>query len=83
MNTKRKGRFRVTDTLIKDETSNENIKNIMAQMIIVRCEYMFEYASLEYTAISDLFEEVEEGLDTPLYNLIINDKCEIIEAQML
>jgi hypothetical protein len=46
---------------------------ITARMIIYRAEMMFHKDCVEYIAISDLFDEVEQGECPPEYVIIVHN----------
>lgn len=46
---------------------------IMAKMIIVRCELVYQSNSLEYIAISELFEENEPHCTPPRYIIDVTE----------
>jgi hypothetical protein len=57
---------------------------ITARMIIYRAEMMFHKDCVEYIAISDLFDEVEQGQCPPEYMIIVEtneDGTYVISAQ--
>ena len=67
---RRIGKFYVTrDLIVRDQ---EEIAEMFSQLrfIPVRVEMLFHINSLEYIGFSYLFKEIEEGLDTPEYNII-------------
>lgn len=61
----RLGVFRVPYEIIKEEP--EFVRKVMGECIIVRAEYMYVYKAIEYQAISDRFDEIEEGQLLPVY----------------
>jgi hypothetical protein len=74
---KRLGRF----SLNKEGLLNQQdiVRFIMSKMIIVRAEVSFR-GSIEYVAISDLFEKVSEKEEIPSYTLRVKEKG-ILEAK--
>lgn len=57
------------------------VKAIMGQMIILRAEFIFHKDCIEYVALSDLFKEIKEGDELPIYDIILNDENKI-EAKL-
>lgn len=66
------GRFSITSELIR--RSPEVVKMLMGDMIILRAEHLFVNDVIEYTASSDLFEELPKGVKIPEYNIVTNKK---------
>jgi hypothetical protein len=69
----RLGTFDISRTDILE--SPELVMAITGRMLIYRAEMMFHKNSVEYIAVSDLFDEVEKG-ECPLEYLIIVEKTE-------
>lgn len=46
---------------------------IMANLIVVRCEFMFMAYEFRYETISKFFDPVEEGAVTPEYDVVVQD----------
>ena len=63
----RRGRFKLHHDLIKDDPGL--ILKMMAMMIVVRAESLFCEDTIEYHAMSRLFEKVEKGQLIPEYSL--------------
>jgi hypothetical protein len=65
------GRFRIG----RNEIGRgwRNLLPIMGNFVIVRAEMKYSTDAIEYTGFSDLFEEVEEFCEPPLYEILIND----------
>ena len=66
--TRRMGRFTVHCELI--ESSWEILLTLMAKVVVVRCEQLYDRDCFEYTALSELFEEVPMGYLPPMYQII-------------
>ena len=62
----RMGRFRISQDIV--EHRPDAVLKIMARIIVVRCEHRYDARAFEYTAISDMFEEVEEGYVVSWYH---------------
>lgn len=62
-NKHRVGKFRIPKRFIHDREA----KIIFSKCVPVRAEYMFYGDYIEYVAYSDLFEEIEEGCEPPVY----------------
>ena len=68
---RRIGRFTISSRMI--ERSPEIVRAAMGRCIIVRCEMLFEFDALEYVAISPDFDEVQQGMISPEYEVIIDN----------
>jgi len=65
----RKGKFKVSI----DYTGNDELLlEFMSNFLIVRAEYRYDTGVIEYSAVSKLFEPVDEGYEVPEYEFIIN-----------
>jgi hypothetical protein len=62
------GRFTLPRRFIERET--DAVMELMRFMLVVRAECLFLEDVIEYTAISDRFEEVTPGVCPPTYYLI-------------
>ena len=49
------------------QTNKNDILTLMGNMIIVRAESLFHENVIEYIAYSELFDEIEQGLEIPSY----------------
>lgn len=74
---KRIGRFAMSTQLV--ERDPETARAIMGRCIVVRCEMMYAYNTLEYMALSPDFDEVHQGDIVPEYNVIISESGKRIE----
>ena len=45
---------------------------VMAKVIVVRMEYLYQQDAMEYTALSPEFEELEPGTKPPCYSVEIS-----------
>jgi hypothetical protein len=62
------GRFRVTKDVIDHSPDDlATFRKIMANFIVIRCEFMYADQCFHYVAYSDLFEEVPEAMEVPEY----------------
>ena len=64
---RRVGRFRITHNLMTDDW--RTLLPFFAQVVVVRAESHY-LGWIDYTGFSDLFEEIDEGVEAPEY--IIN-----------
>lgn len=80
MKRRRIGRFALSAELVKRD--QETARKIMGRCIVVRCEMMFEHDTLEYVALSPDFKEIEQGMITPVYDVIISNGGETIEFKV-
>jgi hypothetical protein len=68
---KRLGRFALSRILIERDPAMA--RAIMGRCIIVRCEMMYAYDTLEYLALSPSFDAIEHGMRAPEYEVIISE----------
>lgn len=68
----RRGIFRITAAVV--ESDPLLIKCLMGNCVIVRAEYMAMYDAIEYHAYSFEFDEVEDAVMTPEYDVIVDYK---------
>lgn len=71
---KRTGVFFVSQELL--EQKPDLVQRIMSNCIVVRAEYLFTTAGIEYVAISNEFEEIKEGESAKLYDWRHNDETD-------
>ena len=74
---RRIGRFAMSRQLV--ERDPETARAVMGRVIVVRCEMMYMYNTLEYMALSPDFDEVPEGMIAPEYDVHISDSGSRIE----
>jgi len=67
----RKGRFKVS---IDSTGNDELLLKFMSNFLIVRAEYRYDTEVIEYSAVSELFDPVDEGYEIPEYEFIINSE---------
>ena len=70
-NSKRYGKFFLSREMIIKYPNT--IKKIMGECIILRAENMWCKEGIEYEALSDWFDEVEEGFIIPRYDIIFRN----------
>ena len=68
MRSKLIGRFSIR--LFDIEEKENEVKEILNQCIVVRAEVMYDRDCIEYTAICDQFDVLQDGMMTPYYNWI-------------
>ncbi len=66
------GKFKVSHSLL-----SENLDLICAlfkkmDLVVIRAESRWDVPCIEYVGVSPLFEEQPEGVETPEYDIIIN-----------
>lgn len=66
------GMFRLTKDAVLDPSFANQVLFIMSHVIIIGCTLKIEHEAFEYTAISSLFETINEGDVIPYYVLEIN-----------
>ena len=64
-----KGRFRVSQCFINPKA----LLKIMKKFLIIAARYDWQRDFIEYTALSDLFDKVEDGENIPLYEIWIGE----------
>lgn len=69
MTKRRIGTFRISNTLLQDESSHDNIMSIMGSVIVVRAEQRYDIDGIEYHAISEYFDEVDQHIHAPNYTV--------------
>ena len=52
------------------ENDQEIIKDVMSKCIVIRAECLLSRRVIEYTALSELFDEVPIGAEIPEYNIL-------------
>jgi len=65
----RRGKFRVSKNLIN--SIDRNMMNFMSNFFIVRAEFLLDIECMEYYALSELFEPIDIGFETPEYEFTI------------
>ena len=71
MNSNQLGRFVIANDLIRDQPEKIAAVFAMLKLVPIRVECMFAEQCIEYTAISEKFDEVPTGECIPNYNLTI------------
>lgn len=49
------------------------VHKITEGMVIVRAEQLFEHNAVEYVAIGEMFDEINEGETAPTYHMMEDD----------
>jgi len=62
------GKFVVGDNLV--ENAPDVVLQLMQPLIVIRCEHRFEDACFHYTAIGNVFDELQDGEKIPKYEVI-------------
>tara|TARA_R110000868_G_scaffold7251_1_gene39668 strand:- start:104 stop:376 length:273 start_codon:yes stop_codon:yes gene_type:complete len=65
---RRLGRFFISSQILREQP--ESLRTLFAKMIVVEAQMRWERDSVEYLAMSDRFEPVEEGVMCPIYDII-------------
>ena len=76
----RLGKFEIPRDVMLDTT--EIAIAITNGMLIIRAEMMFNTDSVEYTAISPMFDEIENGTIPPSYEIIVEKKDDEIKVKV-
>lgn len=69
------GNFKISIEMIRNPECHSATLKIMGSMIIVRAEQVFAGDCIEYTAISEYFDEVQLGSIAPDYELLLTKSC--------
>lgn len=68
---RRVGRFYIDqDVVLKNP---EFVQKVMSKVIVVRCESIWHINSFEYIAISNRFEEIDEAVIPPFYEVALKN----------
>lgn len=67
LTSRRYGRFQITFDIINSRP--DKVQEVMGNMIVVNAEPNYVEKSIVYVALSNIFEEVNEGQAIPDYNL--------------
>lgn len=67
---RRIGKFSISRRLIED--APDTCLLVMAKVIVIRAEMLFESNSVEYVALSQLFDEVPQDCESPTYRVMVN-----------
>jgi len=70
MDTRRLGTFRIARKVIEDNP--DAVLEVMRQLIVVRCEMMWDSDALCYVAISESFDVVPHGQIAPAYDVLMH-----------
>ena len=68
------GTFTIHTDLIKEQSPY--LYEFFGKMIVVKAESVFHMNHIEYTAISELFDDIDEGLTAPSYEFITTKHCD-------
>ena len=69
---RRIGKLTITESQLNNEP--EFIQAIMAEIIVIRCEYQYHTRSFDYIAFSHLFDICPDGLEPEYYKFIHNEQ---------
>ena len=61
----RLGRFSVTEELIRE--NSEGVRQVLGRVLVLRATEVFHNRSIEYIAMSEMFDEVPPGEEIPEY----------------
>jgi hypothetical protein len=74
----RYGRFFIPSSIIDDPNNRHILRLLFSKIIVVRAEFLYCRMGIEYQAISEEFDEIEEYSETPIYNVKYdNEKNEL------
>ena len=77
MKDRRLGRFLIPTSLM--ERDPDIVRAVMGRCVILRAEHLYYGEQIDYVATSPDFDELEEGLMIPEYDVIIHDPSGMIE----
>ena len=84
MNDRQIGKFSLSIPLVRDRPDLVAEVFSALKLVPVRCECMFGSNAFEYTAISERFPEIQQGMIIPKYCLAIkcdkSDGVELVEV---
>jgi hypothetical protein len=66
---RRLGRFFASGNLITDDI--HALRAVMGTCVVIRCEHIFAVNMFEYTALSPLFDVLNEGDVIPVYRMVM------------
>lgn len=72
---KRIGHFLLSKCLI--ENDYKAVQKVMAECVVIRCEMLYHKDSFDYIALSELFDEVDEGCEVPFYEIVVDKDLNI------
>ena len=76
----RKGIFRIDGNFVRE--CSQDVKTIMGMCSIWRAEYLLMEDVVEYAAICEKFDELDEGCIVPNYKWVISeDGCYPVKEQ--
>lgn len=73
----RKGKFAVSLDFVT--TRPDLVQKILGRCIVFKSEYLLMYDVIEYFAISELFDEIEEGMAAEQYRFVFKLKLKLEE----
>ena len=65
----RRGWFCVSKALL--DLPSIDLMSFMSNFLIVRAEFLYDKDAIEYIAVSELFDPIEDGFETPEYTFEI------------
>lgn len=73
-NTVRIGRFGISNVIIRD--LRDVALKILSGLIVVRAEALIYKDEIDYVAIGECFDEIEEYSEPPRYNAILTEQAD-------
>jgi hypothetical protein len=70
---KRIGRFAITSNIIEDPKNRNILSILFSKVIVVEAVMKFYNNSIEYTAMSEYFDEIEDGCKPYWYKVILDN----------
>lgn len=79
----RVGKFYINSNIITDSSNRNMLSLLFSKVIIVEATMKFANNSIDYTALSEHFSEIEDGTYPPYYKIIIEDNLKITFQKIL
>lgn len=75
INRKRRGKFCISGAFMDDSMRTgdaDALLQLMGMVVITRAEYLYLKDVFEYIAVSEYFDEIDDGAEIPEYNVIVH-----------
>lgn len=66
------GRFRLNKEAVLSQEYHSQVRFIMGSCVILLAQYIPDVEAFEYTALSNLFDEISYGNEVPFYSMEID-----------
>ena len=61
------GKFKIHKSLYDNDNGLKDVKAVLANVAVTRCEYLFGEGVFKFTGISDMFDDIDYSLIIPEY----------------